>query len=151
MKNIEKIVPSLETCKQMQDMGIDFGETVFVWSEVFKFNRPGIKFWLGNTETAPNKVLIEKKLDYDLMIRSYKPENLNFIPAPTTDEIIDRLPAIVRKKDMYDYNLTILKKQNGVLIADYYDNLPLADLPKENRLVQSVANLCIWCKKEGYL
>lgn len=119
MKNIETIVTDLETSKKMHEAGIDFGETVFKWS-LFRGDWKVVSHFnfLTNTEKV--------------------------IPAPTTDEIIDRLP------DEIEGHSFLLLKDNGIYDTGYGDTV-FFHCESDKLPQQALAKLMMWCKKEGYL
>jgi hypothetical protein len=129
MKNIEALVTDLETSKQLQEAGIDFGATAFVWQ---------ITIW---EKDKPNQ--------YELILRKDANKNLMRynIPAFTAGELMQVLPFRMHAYtdylgDKHFTNLCLIKRLGVKYIAGYdkegswFEGFNAKD---------ALAKLCLWC------
>ncbi len=68
------------------------------------------------------------------------------LPAPDTDELLAALPKVIKEK----YDLTISATPRG-WYASYEDNEDIEGVTYHEILCEALAELRIWCGKEGYL
>jgi hypothetical protein len=125
MNIIEKSVTSLELSKQMQDAGIDFGETAFVW----------YKSEIDNCWCVGDNILQDN------------------IPAPIFAEVWARLPDCVeskKNKGKYFLNAGKFGKKTDCAYNNIQNTFCFAH-KADKKPVNAAAKLCLWCHKEGYL
>lgn len=144
MKNIEALVTDLETSKALQEAGIDFGETVFVWDKVHNDK----KGWFMTVCHSSGYVWKTKK-QFDAICK-----RLNLIPAFTAGELMQVLPAKIFDDECeIEYKLVVIKEYENIVTAGYFtlDFKCKEKSMNDNTAKQALAKLCLWCKKEGYL
>jgi len=115
----------LETAKKLQDAGIDFGQTAFVWVQTL------MDGWELRLSTEAKN----------------KPVPYNIIPTTTTNEMLEWLPEIIEHKNVVSKSLDISRIVD-LYIVEYAD---IVDSQKRNSSLQeALAKLCLWVRKEGH-
>lgn len=118
----ENLFPDLETCKKLQKLG-EFGDSVFVWSSVYGDARP----------------ILRGELPYM--------ERDNYIaPAPTTDEILAKLPENIYSRGL-KRRIMYSKSMNNNYIWKYQMDFGFSN--KSN--IQALADLYLKLKSEGII
>lgn len=152
MTALEKNVASLEMARKMQDAGIDFacpqrrGETTFVWV---------VERGKGYEDDA-TVMLVD---DYFLLKRKYPKsyENAIVYKTPTITEMLERLPdKLIKDGEIYHFQI---KNIDGLYYPSYFfangiDYGTIFDYGfeiKHKTPEQALAELCLWCRKEGYI
>ena len=127
---------SFETARKLQDAGIDFGQTAFVWVQTL------MDGWELRLSTEAKN----------------KPVPYNIIPTTTTNEMLEWLPAEIRIKGKC--YILVLTKEKKLLEPDnfmacythYWEGKIIHILGNCQRELpqEALAQLCLWVNKEGY-
>lgn len=95
-------------------------------------------------------------LDYALTLEEardrawYDESKKEYYNAPTAQELMESMPDSITDTD-HVYSLTVIKVNNNYWVA--YNELAKPALISfdGNYLCECLANLWLWCKKEGYI
>ena len=143
MNALEKIVPSRETCKELNFKGY----TALVWVKYKSQHSGNVRFILMLNEEDLPTAFSKMKCVFD------KCEILEIIPAPNTDEIIEELVEKTKLEietssymhgDCTVYESTI----DGI---DVNGNGLFKFFGDVKKLSEALAKLYMWCEEEGYL
>ena len=149
---IEKQVASKQDALELQKLGIDFGDTAFVWIKYKSSHNENIRHILMLNEDD-----LQTSFSKNVVCVFDKCKILETIPAPTVPEMIDRLPCTI-EKDGVELHLTIIKI-TGDYFIDYTNNSEGGcswlfdddDAMSDKLLSKALTKLLIWCAEEGYL
>ena len=120
---------SFETARKLQDAGIDFGETAYVW--VLNIN---------------NKWNLEFSKNTD----GHTPHIVRTVPAPSIAEIIDRLPDTIRDNFFFLYKKAV--GYGGYSFTDIFETMAIFYAEKENEnLADLLSKLLLWAKENKYV
>jgi hypothetical protein len=124
--NLENLVPSLKLCKQMQEAGIDFGDTAFVW----------VKQWNDKIELILRKDLSDTKTEKLI------------IPAPLTGELLE-----IFRIAKFKVRITIGKEYVVETLPKTFIRTKDVDafLTIDESLEEALSKLLMWCKDNGYV
>lgn len=128
--NLNDLVTSLEDSKRLQEAGIDFPDSCFVWAREML-----IKGW---SEPRPR---LRKKEESGILVRL----DLGIIaPAPTLQEMLERMPKGIRKNGQR-YKLMYYPKLGGV----YYTN---GEIETEDDLIAHyTVEMLLYLKENKYI
>jgi hypothetical protein len=146
---IENQVANKEDAKKMQELGIDFGETAFVWQEYQSIEPPALKVSSDYLEKTLDKPNYKNVLKFKLIFRTNINPNLRVIPAPTVPEMIDWLPTNIkgiklcvrfcRQFDNWNCKGTL----NGNLFPKHMSFV-------RKTQADALVAFCKWVEQEGY-